>query len=277
MTKVHSINAGFFRLDGGAMFGVVPRVLWQDKCAPDEKNRIPQATRVLLIIDNGRKILVDTGMGNWHDGKFIDRFSLEKPDFDFNDALTAFELSTEDITDVIITHLHFDHAGGLVCKRGTEIKPTFPNASLWLQKQQWQWAKNPSPKDRGSFMETYLNLIRDCPKLNLLDGPADITPNVSVLVFHGHSPAMQTVLIKTDSQTCWFPSDLIPTAWHLRISYGMAYDNNPVLAAEEKEKMLNKVRLEKWLIFFYHDPIYERATEELITEMTAEQIRIKKK
>ena len=130
MAEVYSINAGYFRLDGGAMFGVVPRVLWQDKCIPDEKNRIPQATRVLLIIDDRRKILIDTGMGNWHDRKFIDRFSLEKPNFDFNRALTAYELSTEDITDVIITHLHFDHAGGLAFKKETEIKPAFPNASI---------------------------------------------------------------------------------------------------------------------------------------------------
>ena len=269
MAEVHSINAGFFRIDGGAMFGVVPRVLWQDKYIPDEKNRVLQATRVLLIIDGLRKILVDTGMGNWHNQKFIDRFSLEKPDFDFNRALTAYKLSTEDITDVIITHLHFDHAGGLAFKRGTEIKPSFPKASIWLQKQQWQWAQNPSPKDHGSFMETYLNIIRDYPKLKLLDGPAEITPNVSVLPFHGHSPAMQTVIVKTDSRTCWFPSDLIPTVWHLRITYGMAYDNNSVLAAEEKEKMLNKVCLEKWLIYFYHDPDYEKASEELIAEFTA--------
>ena len=277
MAKVYSINAGFFRLDGGAMFGVVPRVLWQDKCAPDEKNRILQATRVLLIIDGQRKILIDTGMGNWHNHKFIDRFSLEKPDFDFNHALTAYDLSTESITDVIITHLHFDHAGGLAFERGTEIKPIFPNALIWLQKKQWQWAQNPSPKDRGSFMDTYLDIIRNCPKLNLLDGPSDITPDVSVLPFDGHSPAMQTVIIKTDSGTCWFPSDLIPTAWHLRVPYIMAYDNNPVLVAEEKEKMLAKVKLEKWRIFFYHDPTYEKASEELMTEMAGKQTRIKKK
>ena len=266
--EVHSINTGFFRLDGGAVFGVVPRMLWQDKYIPDEKNRIPQATRVLLVIDGRRKILIDTGMGNWHDRKFIDRFSLEKPDFDFDGALTAYELSTEDITDVIITHLHFDHAGGLVFKKGTEIKSTFPNASIWVQKQQWQWAQSPSPRDRGSFMETYLDIIRDYPNLNLLDGPTEITPNVSVLPFDGHSPAMQTVIVKSNSGICWFPSDIIPTAWHLRIPYGMAYDNHSVLAAEEKEKMLSRVRLEKWLIYFYHDPNYEKASEELIAEIT---------
>ena len=269
MAEVYSINAGYFRLDGGAMFGVVPRVLWQDKCIPDEKNRILQATRVLLIIDGSRKILIDTGMGNWHDQKSIDRFSLEKPDFDFNHALANYEISAEDITDVIVTHLHFDHAGGLAFKKETEIEPTFPNASIWVQKQQWQWAQSPSLKDRGSFMETHLNIIRNCTNVNLLDGPAEITPNVSVLPFHGHTPAMQTVIVKTDSRTCWFPSDLIPTAWHLRIPYIMAYDNNPVLAVEEKEKMLSKVRLEKWLIYFYHDPTYEKASKELIAEITA--------
>lgn len=263
MTEAHSINAGFYRLDGGAMFGVVPRVLWQDKCAPDEQNRILQATRTLLVIDGQRKILVDTGMGNWHDPKFIDRFCLEKPHFDFNEALAAYKISTDDITDVIITHLHFDHAGGLASESNAEIKPTFPNASIWLQKKQWEWAQNPSPKDRGSFMDTYLNIICDYPNLNILDGAVDITPNVSVLPFDGHTPAMQSVIVKTDSGTCWFPSDLIPTAWHLRIAYGMAYDNNAVLVTEEKENILTKVMLEKWLIFFYHDPEIEQGKIEL--------------
>jgi len=271
MAEVHSINTGFFWLDGGSMFGIVPRVLWEDKCRPDEKNRIKQAARVLLIINNERKILVDTGMGNWHDDKFIDRYDLERPDFDFDDALGGYGLAAKNITDVIITHLHFDHAGGLASKIGDEIKPIFPNASLWLQERQWHWAQHPSPKDRGSFMQTYLDILADHPKLNLLDGAADISPDVSVLVFDGHSPAMQTVVIKSDNGTCWFPSDLIPMAWHLRTAYGAAYDNNSVLVAEEKEQMLKQVQLEKWVIYFCHDPNLEKASQELIAEFTGKR------
>jgi glyoxylase-like metal-dependent hydrolase (beta-lactamase superfamily II) len=267
MADVYSINTGFFRLDGGAMFGIVPRVLWQDKHVPDEKNRIRQAMRTLLIIDGQRIILIDTGMGNWHDQKFIDRYGLENPDFDFNQEFAAYNLSVDDITDVIVTHLHFDHAGGLAVQRENQIQPAFPNATIWVQKQQWQWAQNPSAKDRGSYLATYLDTMRDYSGLHLLDGPADITSNVTVLPFYGHSKAMQTVVIKKDGNTIWFPSDLIPMADHLRIPYIMAYDNQPVVTAEEKEMMLQKVHAEDWLIYFYHDPIYENSSQIEITVM----------
>ncbi len=250
------------------MFGVVPRVIWQETYQPDDRNRVLQASRTMLIIDGERKILVDTGMGNWHDGKFVDRFALEQPDFDFDDALKVYDLSRDDITDVVVTHLHFDHAGGLATGKGDEIVPTFDNATIWLQERQWQWAQNPSPKDRGSFMEPYLHIIGNSGNLNLIDGPADVTANVSLLPFEGHSQAMQTVTARTDTGTCWFPSDLIPTALHLRIPYIMAYDNNPVLTAEEKQQMLARVELDKWLIYFYHDPVYECADQSLITELT---------
>ena len=266
MVDVYSINTSFFRLDGGAMFGVVPRVLWQEKHIPDEKNRILQAMRTLLIIDGQRNILVDTGMGNWHDQKFIDRYCLETPDFDFNQKLSMLNLSVEDITDVIVTHLHFDHAGGLVVKREDKIQLTFANATIWLQKQQWQWAQNPSAKDRRSYMETYLDIIRDYPRLHLLEGKTDITSNVSVLPFHGHTEAMQAVIIKKDQETFCFPSDLIPMADHLKIPYIMAYDNRPIITAEEKEYILQKVNDGNWLIYFYHDPIYENSSEVLVTE-----------
>jgi len=269
MAQIDSINTGLFRLDGGAMFGVVPRVLWERFYVPDAKNRILQALRVILIIDGEQKILVDVGLGNWYDQKFFDRYAVDTPDFDFNHALAAHNLSVEDITDIIITHLHFDHAGGLAARRGTEIVPVFPNARLWLQEQQWRWAQNPSPKDRGSFMETYMNIIRDCTNLNLIDGPAEITPKVSVLPFHGHTPAMQSVLIETDTGICWCPSDLIPFAAQLRVSWIMAYDNNSVLTSEEKKEILHRAKLEKWTIYFYHDPTCEKASPELITEITA--------
>ncbi len=200
----------------------------------------------------------------------IDRYGIEEPDFDFNNALAAHGLTTDDITDAIVTHLHFDHSGGLVCKQGREIGLTFGNASIWVQKKHWQWAQEPSPKDRGNFMAVYIDAIRDCGRLKLVDGPAKITANVSVLDFYGHSPAMQTVTAKSSGKTYWFSSDLIPTVWHLRIPYLMAYDNNPVLMTEEKEKMLEKVRREKWVICFCHDVDYETGSEELIDKITAE-------
>jgi glyoxylase-like metal-dependent hydrolase (beta-lactamase superfamily II) len=270
MAEIHLLNAGFFRLDGGAIFGTVPKVLWEKLCVPDEKNRLRQASRVMLIIDGERKILVDMGMGNWHAPDFVDRYGIEEPDFDFNSGLATLKLTTDDITDVIVTHLHFDHSGGLVCKQGREIGLTFSNASIWVQKRHWQWAQNPCRKDRGNFLDTYINIIGDSGKLELVDGPAQISENVSVLDFDGHSPGMQTAVAESGGKTYWFPSDLIPTVWHLRIPYLMAYDNNPVLAAEEKETMLEKVRSEKWTICFCHDTDHETGGEELIDKITAE-------
>jgi glyoxylase-like metal-dependent hydrolase (beta-lactamase superfamily II) len=258
MTEIHSINTGFFRLDGGAMFGVIPRILWQRQHAPDEQNRILQALRVLLIIDGQRTILVDTGLGNWHDEKFIDRYAVENPDFDFDCALAGYNISAKDITDLIITHLHFDHAGGLVTRKGSGIVPTFPNARIWVQEEHWRWAQSPSAKDKGGFMSTYLKFLENCSLLELPDGGTDVTENVSLLVFNGHSPAMQTVIIKSETATYFFASDLIPNASHIHIPFIMAYDNNPVLTAEEKEKILSCACREKWIVYFPHDPVYEK-------------------
>ncbi len=258
MPEIHSINTGFFRLDGGTMFGIVPRVLWQKEHRPDEQNRILQALRVLLVIDGERKILVDVGLGNWHNQKLIDMYEVEEHGVDFDDALGRHGICAEDITDVVITHLHFDHAGALVTKKDSQIQPTFPNARIWLQKQHWLWARNPSPRDKASFMDGYLNMLSDWPKLELAEGKTNITADVSLLVFDGHSPAMQTVLITDRGRKHFFASDLIPTASHLRIPYITAYDNNPALTAEEKTKILSQACRENWLIYFPHDPVYEK-------------------
>ena len=240
------------------MFGVIPRVLWQQQHNPDELNRILQALRIMLIIDGDRKILVDVGLGGWHNEKFYDRYAIDNSSFDFETALTKYNLSREDITDIIITHLHFDHAGGLVTKTNSKIQPTFPNARIWVQKRHWLWAQNPSPKDQGSFISLYMNFLSNWPKLKLIDTDTKITPNISLFVFDGHTAAMQTVLIEAGNQKHFFASDLIPTASHLRLSYTMAYDNNSVLAVEEKQKILPRAIHENWLIYFPHDPACEK-------------------
>ncbi|NIA07323.1 MAG: MBL fold metallo-hydrolase, partial [Actinobacteria bacterium] len=154
--NLYPIVAGYFRVDGGAMFGVVPRVLWEQKYEPDDKNRISQALRVLLIIDGDRNILVDVGAGNWHDAKFISNYGLENDDFSFDTALADHNLSTDDITDVVLTHLHFDHAGGWITQNGTKLVPTFARARTWVQKAQLDWAKESSPIDKASYMDAYL-------------------------------------------------------------------------------------------------------------------------
>ncbi len=250
--KIYPIDAGSFRVDGGAMFGVVPRVLWQREHRPDELNRIDQALRPILIIDGDRNILVDTGNGNWHTDKFIKNYALRTPNFD--SSLARYNLTSEDITDVILTHLHFDHAGGFVSRNQSQILPTFPKARAWVQEEQLLWAQNPSPKDRGSFMDIYLKPLLECPKLELVQGQARITDNVSVIPFHGHSPAMQAVMVHTEAGKHFFATDLVPNVSHLHIPYIAAYDNNSVVTAQEKQDILSEACREKWTIYFYHDP-----------------------
>ena len=252
--KVYPIVAGEFRVDGGAMFGVVPRVLWERQYKPDDKNRIRQVLRVLLIIDADRNILVDVGAGNGHEAKFIKNYGLENADFDFDEALANYDLSTNDITDVILTHLHFDHAGGWMTKKGAELVPTFANARAWVQKEQLAWAHNSSPIDRGSYMEAYIKPLAQWPKLEVIEGEHQITDNVSVMTVHGHTPAMQMVMAQNNEEKHFFPSDLLPTAGHLHIPYIAAYDHNTVMVSQEKQSILDKACREKWIIYFCHDP-----------------------
>lgn len=252
--KMYPIDAGYFLLDGGAMFGIVPRVLWQQKYPPDDQNRIKQALRTLLIIDGDRKIIVDAGIGNWHEPKFLEIYGMQNDDFDFDSALASYNLTTEDITDLILTHLHFDHAGGLVTRKNSQLALTFPKASIWLQKDQLLWAQNPSPKDRAGFMEVYLKPLLEYPGLQLLEGKSQITDNVSVIPVHGHTPAMQTVIVETQTEKHFFSSDLVPTVAHLHIPYIAAYDNNPIMVAQEKQKILSDACREKWTLYFCHDP-----------------------
>ena len=256
--KVYPIEAGQFRVDGGAMFGVVPRVLWEQKYEPDDKNRIRQVLRILLIVDGGRNVLVDVGAGGWHDAKFIRNYELENEDFSFGAALADYNLSTDDITDVVLTHLHFDHAGGWVRKKGVQAVPTFGKARTWVQKAQLSWAQESSPIDKASYMGTYLRPLAQWPRLEVIEGEHQITNNVSVIPVHGHTPAMQTVLVRNNGERHFFPSDLVPTAGHLHIPYIAAYDHNTVMAGREKQLVLDLACQEKWIVYFCHDPCVEK-------------------
>ncbi len=258
MTELYTIKTSTFRLDGGAMHGVVPKVIWQKQSPPDENNRVLIEVRALLIIDGDRKILIDTGMGNYHDEKFKTIYCMGQSDFDFIDALEPYGLTPGQITDIIITHLHFDHAGGLMTQTDNGIVPAFENADIFIQADHWQWALNPSPKDRASFLPIYINWLRDNPRLKLLNGNRDISPAVSVETTYGHTPAMQTVLIRKDEEICYFPSDTIPTAAMLHIPFITAYDNNAALSAQEKMEILPRACSENWTIYFQHDPVHEK-------------------
>ena len=256
MAQLYSLNTGYFGLDGGAMFGVVPRVLWQREHQPDEQNRIHLAMRVLLIKDGDRTILVDTGLGDWHNEKFVRTYAVQNNGFDFDTALAPFDTSSDCITDLVISHLHFDHAAGLIRNGPTGPIAAFTRARIWMQQKHWLWARLPCARDRASFLRPYIDMLDAYDCLELVDGDEQISDSVSIAVVNGHTPGMQIVNIRSDAGTALFVSDLVPTASHLRIPYIMAYDNEPIMATAEKENILTQACQHQWTLFFPHDPIH---------------------
>ena len=252
--KLHVIETTGFGLDGGAMFGVIPKPLWSKAYAePDEKNRIPLTARLLLIESDEKKILIDTGIGNKYDEKFSKIYDVDLLKTPVEIGLKLKGFSTDDITDVLITHLHFDHAGGTTEIIGGEIQPVFKNAKYYVQKDQYDWAMKPTPKDRASFMnENYLPLKEE-GLLELMDGEGEIFPGITNHLVHGHTKAMQMFKISDNKESLLYITDLCPTHAHIGAAYHMGYDNFPLTVLEEKEKFLPQAYEEKWKIFFEHD------------------------
>ncbi len=251
---IHPLTSGTFALDGGAMFGSVPKALWQRTNPADEANRITMACRHLLIEGDDRRILVDTGMGhNWTE-KQVKMFRIEQAENAVDNALKGIGFSSEQVTDVILTHLHFDHAGGATRTAGNELVPAFPNARYYVQKAQWDLANSPSLKDRASFMpDNFLPLERH-GRLELLEGEQEVAPGVALLVGNGHTDGHQMVKVTGGGETAVFLGDTVPTATHLALPYMMGYDLRPLQTMEEKAKLLAQAAEEGWWLFFDHDP-----------------------
>lgn len=256
--RVIPMTESRFGLDGGAMFGIVPRPLWQKTNPPDANNRIDMACRCLLIeYADGTRALVDVGMGERWSEKERDIYAIREQDAALGHALAAHHTSPEQIDHVVLTHLHFDHAGGLrrLDDQGALV-PTFPNATHWVQQRNWSWAHAPSARDGGSYrLEDFAFLAEaDAPPLELVDGVREILPGVEVLPHHGHTFGMQVVKITTKNHTVLFVADLIPTASHLRDPYVMGYDLQPLVTVEEKRALLYEASRHDWLLCFEHDP-----------------------
>ena len=251
---VYAEKSGLFRLDGGAMFGVVPKVLWEKTHPTDEKNRIPLCTNLVLIRSGGKNILVDAGNCEYVSDKMKSIYAMDNRDYSMDAFLAGFGLSYDNITDVILTHLHFDHAGGAVIQDGSgELVPAFPNAVYHVQKKQFQWAMDPSGKDRASYMRDQILPLRDAGTLNLVDGPGELFPSIEILVCDGHTPGMQLPLIRENGKKLLFAGDLIPLHSHISPPWIMSFDLQPLVTLEEKERILNKAAEENWMLFFEHD------------------------
>ena len=253
--KLSALETCRFYLDGGAMFGVVPKVLWERTDPSDQINRIEMAARTLLIDNGKRRIIVDTGVGQGWDQKFARIYGIDNSKYTLSDSLKGAGLSTSDITDVILTHLHFDHVGGATfADEDGAVKPTFPNATYYVQKRQYEWAIHPSEKDQASYRnEKYVPLFEE-GRLVLLDGEKEFLPGIFLGITNGHTVAHQTVLVNDGKETLYHPGDTIPTSSHIPLPYIMGYDNFPLTTLEEKRKILVQASAANWTLFFEHDP-----------------------
>jgi len=254
--NLHAIETGEFALDGGAMFGIIPKVLWEKKIPADEKNRITLRLRALLISGDGKNILVDDGIGTKDDDKFANIYKVDHSRFTLESSLSKYNLTCGDITDVILTHFHFDHAGGSTkLDKSGKIVPAFPNATYHIQRRNLEWAKDPSEKDHASFTRANFEPLIEAGILRELDGPCTLFPGIEIVVVEGHTEAQQLVKISDGKTTLLYCGDLIPTSAHVPTPWIMGYDNHPITTLSEKKNILEKAVSEKWILFFEHCPI----------------------
>ena len=253
--KVHALETGDFRLDGGAMMGSVPRVLWEETNPPDELNRIDLSLRCLLLDDGDRKVLVETGMGNKFDKKFRNMFCVEQTENPLTDCLSKLGYTTDDITDVVLTLLHFDHAGGATAKNFKgEVVPMFERATYHVSLTNWSAGMSPSPRDRASYLKINFEPLEKHRVLQLVSDNATILDGISTYSVNGHTTGQQLVKVSDGGQTLVFCSDLIPLRSHLKLPWIMGYDLNAALSLSEKTAFLEEAHRNDWWLFFYHDP-----------------------
>lgn len=250
------VHAGVLGLDGGAMFGIVPKALWERRIPADEKNRIPLAMRCLLLRGHGRIILIDTGLGDKYDEKFGRLFAVDRSGHDLLVSLASLGVSPEDVTDVLLTHLHFDHCGGGTTRNESgELVTTFPNAVYHVQEEHWAWAHT-SPREQASFLAENLDPLDASGQLNLLEEGAAPLPDIELLRVDGHTRGQQLPLVHGDGQALLYAADLLPTAAHVPLLWIMAYDIEPLVTLEEKRRILARAAAEEWTVFFEHDTVH---------------------
>lgn len=268
--KLHTIDTGYFKLDGGAMFGVVPKVIWNKLNPADEKNLCTWAMRCLLIEDGNQLILVDTGMGDKQDAKF---FSYYEPSYKptIQESIEKAGYSMSDITDVLLTHLHFDHCGAAISKKEDKLYTTFPKATYWSNEHHWQAAITPNAREKASFLKENILPIQESGQLKFADESTIINENIQLKLVNGHTESMIIPHINYKGKNIVYLADLIASQAHLPISYVMAYDTQPLVTLQEKELYLKRAVDENHILFFEHDKSIECCT----VEMTERGIRAK--
>ncbi len=258
--KLTTINTGFLKLDGGAMFGIVPKTLWQRLNPPDENNLCTWAMRCLLIETADRKILVDTGIGDKQDEKFRSHFEPHGEDTLLG-SLAKLGLEASDISDVFLTHLHFDHVGGAVKRdEAGKLVPTFPNATYWTNETHYQWALHPNAREKASFLKENFVPLMEAGVLQFIEVANDEEwlPGIRIRYVYGHTEAMMLLFLDTGQKTVVYAADLIPSSFHISMPYVMAYDLRPLKTLAEKEQLLEEAVDKNYELFFEHDPITER-------------------
>ncbi len=251
---LYEIETSRFGLDGGAMFGIIPKTLWERQIPADERNRIVMSTRSLLLVSADRKILIDTGNGDKWQEKFRTIYDIDTTTVNLEKALATHGFTPDDITDVYNTHMHFDHIGGGTRLANGGIEPAFPNARYWFNKNNWELANSPSEKDQGSFMEADWQVLAENGLVELVDGHEEFLPGVQNMVVNGHTDGQMLPLITDGSQTLLYCGDLIPTAAHIPLPWIMAYDVRPLETLQEKQVLLPHAVEENWTLFYEHDP-----------------------
>jgi len=270
--KLHTIDTGYFKLDGGAMFGVVPKTIWNKTNPADENNLCTWAMRCLLVEDGDRLILIDTGIGNKQDAKFFSYYYLHG-DASLNSSLSKLGFTTDDITDVFLTHLHFDHVGGAVKRDGEKLLPTFKNATYWSNRQHWDWAVNPNDREKASFLKENIMPIQESGQLKFIDAKDGVhfMDGLDVRFVYGHTDAMMLPLINYKGKKILYMADLLPSVGHLPLPYVMAYDMFPLTTLNEKKIFLHEALEKEYILYFEHDPVNECCT----LQQTERGIRVK--
>lgn len=263
--KLYPLNTGNFKLDGGAMFGVVPKSIWQKTNPADQNNMCDWSMRSLLIENGNKLILIDTGIGDKQEEKFFSHFYLSETN-SLNENLKKLGFSKDDITDVFLTHLHFDHCGGAIQwnKNRTGFEPVFKNAVYWSTENHWKWATEPNSREKASFLAENILPIQESGQLKFIDRTGDFTENVfdyiDVLFVDGHTESMMIPQIHYQEKTLVFMADLLPSVGHIPLPYVMGYDTRPLITMTEKEKFLNFAADKNYVLFLEHDIVNECCT-----------------